>query len=226
MSTPITLYTHPISSNAVRTDVVLREKGLSFDKVTVDLFQGEHKKPPLIDLNPRGQVPTLVHGAGDEAVVVYESVATMRFLEELYPTPALMPPASNVKARALSLVRLEQFQSKLDPCNIFGSVVFRKQGRDELGARLDNLLSELGRWNDAVGPSGYLIGDTMTLPDIAIFPVLVQVEAIGYDFAARAPALAKYLAQMKQRPSVVATGWLSAFGQMMKQMAPAQVLAG
>lgn len=225
MDTPITLYTNPFSSNAARTDIVLREKGLEFEKFIVDLFKGEHKKPPLIELNPRGQVPTLVHGVGDEAVVVYESVATMRFLEELYPEPPLMPATSDRAARALALIRLEQFQSKLDPVNIFGSVVFRKQGREELGARLDNLLAELGRWNEVMGPTGYLVGDRLTLADLAIFPVLIQVEALGYDYARRAPALANYLSQMKERPSVVASGWLKAFAEVIGPMAPAPVLA-
>ena len=158
-------------------------------------------------------------------MVVYESLATMRFLEDLYPEPALMPPISEPAARALALVRLEQFQSKLDPANIFGSVVFRKQGPAELGSRLDNLIAELGRWEAAMGPEGYLVGDQLTLADIAIFPVLVQAEAIGFDFATRAPSLARFLRQMKERPSVVATGFVPALQEAIAPLAPAQVLA-
>ena len=87
MQPKITLYTIAPSQNAVRGEIALREKGLDFDKVEVDLFSGEHKQPPFSELTPRGQVPTLVYGEGDDKIVVYESIASFAFSTPSTPIP-------------------------------------------------------------------------------------------------------------------------------------------
>jgi len=136
MAPKITLYTFAPSHNAVRTEIALNEKGLAFEKVSVDLLKGEHRAKWFTDITPRGQVPTLVYDAGGDPIVVYESVATIRFLDDVHPAPPLMPPATQPRRRAQALMRLEEFQAKLDPCNVFGSVVFGKQSREQV-LRLD-----------------------------------------------------------------------------------------
>ncbi len=226
MPPSITLYTVPPSQNAVRPELALLEKGLPFEKVLVDLFAGEHRKPPLADLNPRHQVPTLVYDAGDGPIVVYESIATIRFLDDLHPEPALMPPVSEPRRRAEAIMRIEQFQAKLDPCNIFGSVTFGRKSREELQPRIDALVTELERWEPLAEGRRYLAGDQFTLADIAVFPLLMHFEALGFDFASRTPALGAYVAACKERPSVQRSGWLDAFAAFVRDRKPEQVLAG
>lgn len=225
MPPTITLYTMGPSQNAVRPELALLEKGLAFQKVEVDLFKGEHKQPPLIDLNPRGQVPTLVYDAGDGPIVVYESIATIRFLDDLHPEPALMPPISEPRRRAQALMRIEEFQAKLDPRNIFGSVVFGKQSRETLRPRIDALRAELESWEAYAVGQRYLAGEQFTLADIAVFPLLMHFEALGFDYAGRTPALAAYIEACKARPSVQGSGWLDRFAVFVSKIAPERVLA-
>ncbi len=226
MAPSITLYTFPPSHNAIRTELTLLEKGLSFEKIAVDLLEGQHRKPPLADLNPRHQVPTLVYDEGDGPIVVYESIATIRFLDDMHPEPALMPPVSEPRRRAQAIMRIEEFQAKLDPKNIFGSVVFGKQGRKDLQPRIDALVTELGRWNSYAEGQRYLGGDFFTLADIAVFPLLMHFEVLGFDYRSRTPALAAYIDACKKRPSVERSGWLDVFADFVRQRAPEQVLAG
>ncbi len=222
----ITLYTAAPSQNAVRPELALLEKGLPFRKVQVDLFGGEHKQPPFGNITPRRQVPTLVYGEGDQAITIYESVAITQFIDDMHPQPPLMPPVSTPALRAKALMRLAEFQQKLDPKNIFGSVVFRKQTREQLGERVDALLEELSRWNGYVGNGPFLCGDQFTLADIAVFPLLMHFEAIGYDFAKHTPSLFAYMNQCKARPSVVQSGWIGNFNAFVRDRNPARVLAG
>jgi len=227
MMTPsITLYSIPPSQNAVRTEIALLEKGLPFEKIPVDLFKGEHRQPPLADLNPRQQVPTLVYDLGGERIVVYESIATIRFLDDMHPEPALMPPVSEPRRRAQAIMRIEEFQAKLDPANLFGSVVFGRQGVAELQPRIDRLRAELEQWESYVAGQTYLAGDQFTLADIAVFPLLMHFEALGFDYPARTPGLAAYIDACKQRSSVQRSGWLDAFAAFVRQRAPEAVLAG
>lgn len=219
-------YTFPPSHNAVRTEIALIEKRLDFERIDIDLFAGEHRKPPISELTPRGQVPTLVLPQPDGSeLVVYESLATIRLLDDLYPDPPLMPPISEPARRAAALMRMEEFQAKLDPKNIFGSVVFRGKTRDELATRVDALLDELPRWNDYVGDQTYLAGEQFTLADIAVFPLLVHFEVLGYDYARHTPALAGYLLRCKARDSVAKTGWLRRFKALVDSREFQRVLA-
>ena len=127
LKTPkITLYTAALSQNAVRPELVLIEKGIAFEKVQVDLFAGEHKQPAYGEITPRRQVPTLVYGEGREAITVYESVAIGQLLDDMHPEPPLMHSLTEPARRAKALMRIAEFQQKLDPKNIFGLVAFRK----------------------------------------------------------------------------------------------------
>ncbi|UCD68142.1 MAG: glutathione S-transferase family protein [Betaproteobacteria bacterium] len=222
----ITLYTAAPSQNAVRPELALLEKGISFDKIQVDLFGGEHKQPAYGEITPRRQVPTLVYGEGDEAITLYESVAIIQFIDDMCPEPPLMPPVSEPAKRAKALMRLAEFQQKLDPKNIFGSVVFRKQTREQLGERVDALLEELPRWDAYVGNGPFLCGEQFTLADIAVFPLLMHFEAIGYDYSKHTPSLFAYMNQCKMRPSVVQSGWIENFLAFAREREPGQVLAG
>jgi glutathione S-transferase len=224
MTAKITLYTAAISQNAVRPELALLEKGLPFEKVHVDLFSGEHKRPAYGEITPRRQVPTLVYGEGDQGITLYESVAIIQFLDDMHPEPPLMPPVSEPAKRAKALMRIAEFQQKLDPKNVFGSVIFGKQTREQLGARVDALLEELLRWNIYVGDGPFLCGDQFTLADIAVFPLLIHFEALGYDYAKHTPSLWAYMNRCKARPSVVQSGWVETFLAFARGQEPAQVL--
>jgi glutathione S-transferase len=225
MTPKITLYTASLSQNAVRPEIALLEKGLAFDRVEVNLFAGEHKQPPYGEITPRRQVPTLVYGEGDDAITLYESVAIIQFLDDMHPEPPLMPPVSAPALRAKALTRIAEFQQKLDPKNIFGSVIFRKQTREQLGERVDALVEELLRWDAYVGDGPFLCGEQFTLADIAVFPLLMHFEALGYDYAKHTPSLSAYMNQCKARPSVVQSGWVANFLAFAREREPGQVLA-
>ena len=225
MAPEIILYTMPMSQNAVRPEIALREKGLSFERVLVDLLAAEHHQPPLSELTPRRQIPTLVHRDGGEEIVIYESVAIIRLLDAWYPDPPLMPPLTNRTDYAEAVMRIEEFQAKLDVKNIFGSVVFGKQSRAVLSERIDQLRAELLHWDRYVEGRSYLAGEEFTLADIAVFPLLMHFEVLGYDFAAETPSLALYMDRCKARPSIEDTGWVKTFQEFVAVMNPEQVLA-
>lgn len=106
----------------------------------VDLFSGEHRTDAYGAVTPRQQVPALVYGEGDDAFTVYESVAITHFLDDMHPVPQLMPPTRKPEMRAVALTRFAEFQQKVDPENIFGSVAFAKQSREQLGERVGAIL--------------------------------------------------------------------------------------
>lgn len=84
------------NTRSARVVWTLEEIGVDYDYVKVDLLKGEGRKPPYIDLNPGGKVPTLVDGD----LVLSESAAICTYLGDKFPAPGLLP-GPGTQARAL-----------------------------------------------------------------------------------------------------------------------------
>jgi glutathione S-transferase len=55
----VILYDHPASSNCMKARILLRQLGIPFERVTVDLFTGETRTPEHFGRNPDGRIPVL-----------------------------------------------------------------------------------------------------------------------------------------------------------------------
>src|SRR4051812_17069236 len=83
----LTLYDYGNSVCCQKVRITLREKGLDWDAIRVDLFASEQYDPTYLKLNPKGVVPTLVH----DGVPVIESTLICEYLDETFPEPPLAP---------------------------------------------------------------------------------------------------------------------------------------
>lgn len=81
------LYWHPLSIMPWRVRIALHEKGIEYDLESVNVYSSKERAPEFLRLNPFGQIPVLVDGG----VTISESIAILEYLEERFPTPALMP---------------------------------------------------------------------------------------------------------------------------------------
>src|SRR3954447_23730737 len=100
------LYSGPLSMFGAKVQIALGEKALPFDIVMVP-FDRDHryepKHPDVLRVNPKRQVPILIHGA----VEIFDSTQIFEYLEDLAPKPALWPEVRDDRARA----RLLELQS-------------------------------------------------------------------------------------------------------------------
>jgi len=90
------------SGTSHRLRIALNLKGLGYDYVAVDLRKNEHLGAAFKALNPQGLVPALVDGDH----VLTQSVAIIEWLEERYPTPALLPADLNDRAHVRALAAI------------------------------------------------------------------------------------------------------------------------
>jgi glutathione S-transferase len=73
-----------------KVQIAALEKGLDFDLIMVayDSHLGySPKHPEVLRINPKGQVPVLVHGG----LEIFDSTQIFEYLEDLRPAPALWP---------------------------------------------------------------------------------------------------------------------------------------
>src|SRR5271157_4729790 len=96
--TRFTLYSAPLSMFGAKVQIAALEKGLDFDLVMVpyDWHLGySPKHPEVLRINPKGQVPVVVHGD----LEIFDSTQILEYLEDLKPTPALWPSGIGERAR-------------------------------------------------------------------------------------------------------------------------------
>ena len=93
------IYNYFRSGTSHRLRIVLNLKGLDWDYVAVDLRAEAHFDAAFKALNPQGLVPTLIDGD----LVLTQSPAIIEWLEERYPTPALLPTDADDRARVRAL---------------------------------------------------------------------------------------------------------------------------
>jgi maleylpyruvate isomerase len=96
------LYNFWRSGTSHRTRIALNLKGLTVEYVAVHLGKEEHLKNEFKVINPQQLVPALDTGRE----VLLQSPAILEWLEEKYPTPALLPndPKSRAQVRALAAI--------------------------------------------------------------------------------------------------------------------------
>jgi len=100
----ITLYDADRCPYCARVRIVLAEKGVEHETVSIDLSD---RPAWLYEKNPLGKVPVLE----EDTFVLAESAVIMEYLEERYPEPALLP--ADPAARALARLQVHRFDELL-----------------------------------------------------------------------------------------------------------------
>jgi glutathione S-transferase len=193
------LYWHPFSIVPRRVRIAFREKGIAFEEVEIDLPGGAHRRPEFLRLNPFGQVPVLEDGD----LVIAESVAILEYLEERFPTPALLPSDAPNRAVARQFM-LWAYDYIASPWEAWMAQWFKgvpaedpsvAHGRDLLASHLDVL--ELHLRNRA-----WLVG-SYSLADICYAPVVTVLDRVRLgDLVDARPAVRAWVERLLARPAV------------------------
>jgi glutathione S-transferase len=155
-----TLYDAPRCPFAARARIVLAEKGVEYETVTIDL---DDRPAWLYEKNRLGRVPVWEDGA----FLLPESRAIMEYAEERWPEPRLLP--RDGEARALVRLAIERFEQLRGP--YYGVRRGDPAAWDELQARLAELDGDLAA-------HAYLGGDDYTLADLAYVPWLLRARSL------------------------------------------------
>ncbi|RYN24908.1 hypothetical protein AA0113_g6816 [Alternaria arborescens] len=97
----ITLYTNHRCPWAHRAHIVLKELGLPYEEVIIDL--GKPREPWYLEINPRGLVPAI----NFNGEIITESGVVATFLADAYPSHVL--PAAGSPDAALTRARINFF---------------------------------------------------------------------------------------------------------------------
>jgi maleylacetoacetate isomerase len=195
------LYTYANSSAAYRVRIALNLKGLKPEPIYVNLLKdgGEQRKPEYKAVNPQGLVPALVH----DGHALGQSLAIVEYLDEIHPSPELMPRDALGRARVRQIALA--IACDIHPVN---NLSIRQYLKSPLGQSDEDIAAWYRHWIDRgfaaletllAGPETgrFAHGDTPTLADICIVPQMynarrykIPLEAypnlVRIDAAARA----------------------------------------
>jgi maleylpyruvate isomerase len=178
------LYNFFRSGTSHRLRIALNLKGLHYDYVAVDLRNNEHLGTAFKSLNPQGLVPALVDGEH----VLTQSVAIIEWMEERYPSPALLPSDFNDRAHVRALAGI--VGCDIHPVNNkrILDMLRSRFGADEAAINL-----WCGTWIadgfDAYEAllaadkrrTGYSFGNTPTLADAYLIPQIESARRFNVD---------------------------------------------
>ena len=204
-----TLYGTPMSTYVRTARMVLAEKGVDYDLVDVNIFQGEHQSDSYLRHHPFRKVPAF--SAPD--VDLFETAAIADYLELRHPEPVLLPV--DPRGRGLARQWVCALDSYIYPV-IIGKLVWERIVKGLLGdtpdeavvqAALPQARYQCGLLDRALGESRWLAGDELTIADLFVAPVIAYLSATdeGKTLLADHPELARWWSTLQQRPSLVAT---------------------
>jgi maleylacetoacetate isomerase len=98
------LFSYWRSSAAYRVRIGLNLKGLAYDIMPVHLLRdgGEQHSESFRDANPQQLVPVLQHGHR----MLRQSLAILEYLDEIWPSPQLLPAIARDRPRVRALAQL------------------------------------------------------------------------------------------------------------------------
>ncbi|MBT1259964.1 glutathione transferase [Pseudomonas sp. VS40] len=189
------LYTSPY---AMSVFVALREKGLAFDTITLDLDAAQQHAADFAQLSLTQRVPTLVEGD----FALSESSAITEYLEQSYPETPLYPADPKQRARARQvqawlrsdLLAIRQERSTM--------VVFYGQKMPPLSPVAEAAAAKLIKAAQALlaGNPAYLFGE-WSIADVDLAVMLNRLILNGDSVPAE---LVEYARRQWLRPSVQA----------------------
>ncbi len=171
------LYSFFRSGTSHRLRIALNLKGIATDYAAVDLRVDEQLQAAFKAVNPQGLVPALDTG---EQVLI-QSPAIIEWLEEKYPTPALLPTGAEARAHVRALAAI--VGCDIHPIN---NRRILQTLRQQFGANEDAVNAWCGTWISAgfdayealiaadAQRGAFSFGDTPTLADVYLIP---QVES-------------------------------------------------
>ncbi len=205
---PLELHGFKYSVYAWIARFALREKGVDYAWVEVNPF-AEDVPAAYLALHPFCRVPTLVDGD----FVLYETGAITRYLDDKFDGLALQPAAPEARARVsqiLSIVDSYVYWPLVR--QVFSHGVFAaRMGEPADRAEYENGLAAAPRVLDALdrlaGGSDFLVGDTLTLADIHLAPMMsyFTTDDGGMALLAQRQRLNTWWTAISARPAFIET---------------------
>jgi glutathione S-transferase len=191
------LYDLELSGNCYKVRLFAALAGIQLDLIAVDFLDGAHKRAPVIDLNPLGELPVLVDGD----VVLRDSQAILVYLARQYGGHAWWPDAAEHQGEVMQWLATAANEIQHGPGDA--------RLIDKFGYKLDKqhalAVSEriLTVLEHHLGNHEWLAMQRPTIADCAVFPYVAICHEGGISLADY-PNIGSWLERVKTLPGFIA----------------------
>lgn len=161
------------SSWSMRPWILMKEFGIPFEEIVVPLYR-EDSKPALLAHSPAGKVPVLKDGS----LSVWDSLAIIDYVADLFPDLAIWPRdrAARAHARSLACEMHAGFAALRSECSMnFGRAARPVSLSEAARAEVDRIDAA---WRDALSLSGgpFLFGP-FSAADAMFAPIVQRLDS-------------------------------------------------
>lgn len=190
------LYDFELSGNCYKVRLLGALLGVPLEIVAVDLRAGEHKKPPLVTLNPFGEVPIFQ----DDAVVLRDSQAILVYIARKWGGESWLPTDPAGLALICQWLLVAENEIARGPND---ARLHDKFGRDlDVALARDKAHRVLGLMEAHLARDPWLALGRPTIADIACMPYI----ALGHEGGVTLedyPAIRAWIGRIKALPGFV-----------------------
>ncbi|MBS1212094.1 MAG: glutathione S-transferase [Proteobacteria bacterium] len=192
----ITLYDMSLSGNCHKVRMLLNFMSLSYQLRPVDLAGGEQRGAEYLQFNPFGQVPVL----DDAGLIIRDSQAILVYLVKRYGGAAWWPDDAYRLAQItawLSTAANEIFHGPalLRVHHKFGRAIDTDRARQTAD-------KVLGIVENHLESHDWLVGDSVSIADLAVYPYLALAPEGGIDIGAY-PNIVAWFGRLRAMPGYV-----------------------
>ena len=203
------LYDFEAAANAQRVQVFIREKDIKLPTEQLNVREGKQFSEPFTSMNPFHCVPFLEL---DNGTVISESISICRYLEEIYPNPALFGTTAETRAIIDMWLRRFELDGFIPLLHAVRNHVENFKGRVIPGTRTDLPQSpemvtrgiEMGKmFLERVEPhlaeNEFVAGSRFSVADITAFFTVKLTTPLEIDINSSYSAIAAWMHKMSKR---------------------------
>jgi glutathione S-transferase len=197
MTAALKLISHKLCPYVQRAVIALKEKGVPFERIDIDLA---NKPEWFLRISPLGKVPVLTVATETREVALFESNVICEYIEETQPGPKLHP--ADPLERAAHRAWMEFGSAILS--DVWGletttdAVVFE--------SKRQALIAKFARVEDALGKGPFFAGESFSLVDAVFAPIFRYFEIFDelsdLGVFAETPKVRAWRAALARRSSV------------------------
>jgi glutathione S-transferase len=210
------IYTSPHSPFGARVTIAARAKGVVLEPLQVP--NRNLLDPAFLAINPFARIPVLVL---EDGTAIPESAVILKWLEERFPTPSLMPTAAGDRATIRTVMQavdlyvaapLQRLFPHFDPARRDAAIVEQEFTRCHRGlAAIDELLGA----GLPVADAGITLADCVLAPSLHLCVRVAARVGIGGGPVMRHPRLADWYGRAWRHPII---------GAVLAELTEAQVV--
>lgn len=196
------LYDFLPSGNGYKIRLLLTQIGMPFERIEINILEGESRTPEFLNINPNGKIPVLEI---EEGKYLAESNAILMYVSE---GTEFLPYDRFLKAQVLQWLFFEQYSHEpfIATSRYWISILGKAdEYKEALKEKHERGYAALEVMENHLTGKNFFVGDRYTVADIALFAYTHVADEGGFDLS-KFKAVQAWIERIKAQPRFIGIG--------------------